>query len=161
MDYQDIKFKNQEIHQKQANHYEDIANDIFIQLTRLFILLNTFLLTFTSPIFVQIKEMSKVSKTLLFIGWIFLFVSIIAGIIQLIVEQNFYQKIAKYYYVVAELYSSADNTEEALKETGKKKTVETLNSFQYQSLKIPFAIQTFCFVVGLIFILIVFYNILF
>ena len=75
MNYQDIKFKNQAIHQKQSIHYEDIANDIFIQLARLFILLNTFLLIFTSPIFVRIKEMLEVSKALLFIGWIFLFIS--------------------------------------------------------------------------------------
>jgi len=159
--HQKIRFSNQQLHQKQATHYEDIANDIFIQLTRLFIFLNTFLLTFTSPIFIQMKEMSKTERTLLFIGWIFLLMSIIAGIIQLITEKNFYQKTAKYYYTIAGLYSLTDNTEEALEETENKKTIETLKNFQFQSSTISFTIQTFCFIVGLIFILIVFYNILF
>jgi len=159
--HQNIRFSNQELHRKQATHYEDIANDIFIQLTRLFISLNVFLLTFTSPIFIQIKEISDINRTLLFIGWIFLLISIIAGIVQLITENNFYQKIAKYYYTVAELYSSADDTEEGLEEAAKKKAIETLKNFQSQSSMIPFSIQTFCFIVWLIFILIVFYNILF
>ncbi len=161
MDYQDIKFKNHELHQKQSIHYENIANDIFIQLTRLFIFLNTFLLTFTSPIFIQIKEISELGRTLLFIGWIFLIISIIAGIIQLIVEKIFYEKIAKYYYILAGFYALADNTEKALEEVEKKKAIETIKNFQSQSPNTPFAIQVFCFIVGLIFILIVFYNILF
>jgi len=160
MDYQDIKFKNQELHQGQSIHYGDVANDIFIQLTRLFISLNTFLLTFTSPIFVQIKEVSEIGRTLLFISWVFLFTSIIAGIVQLVVEKNFYQKIAKYYYTIAGLYSLADDTEEALEEVEKKKEIETLKNFQLQSSIVSFVIQAFCFVVGLIFILIVFHNIL-
>lgn len=159
--YQDIKFKNQELHRKQAAHYEDFANNIFIQLTRLFISLNVFLLTFTSPIFIQIKEMSELEKILLFVGWIFLLISIVAGIIQLVVEKKFYEGLAKYYYTIAGLYSLADNTEKALEEVEKKKMEETLRSFQYQSSVIPFAIQVFCFMTGLIFILIVFYNILF
>lgn len=158
---QDLKFKNQELHQKQVIHYEDIANDIFIQMTRLFILLNTFLLTFTSPIFFQIEEMSEVVKALLFIGWIFLFISIIAGIIQLIVEKNFYQKIAKYYYTIAGFYALIDKPEIELEEVEKKKATETLKNFQSESTNIPFTIQVFCFIIGLIFILIVFYNILF
>jgi len=159
--YQDIKFQNQELHQKQASHYEDIANNIFIQLTRLFISLNVFLLTFTSPIFIQIKEMSELERILLFIGWIFLLISIVAGIIQLVVEKKFYEGLAKYYYTIAGLYSSADNTEKAFEEVEKKKAEETLRSFQYQSPTAPFAIQVFCFMVGLIFILVVFYSILF
>jgi len=159
--YQDIKFKNQELHQKQASHYEDIANNVFVQLTRLFISLNVFLLTFTSPIFIQIKEMSEFERILLFIGWIFLLISIIAGIIQLVIEKKFYEGLAKYYYTIAGLYSSADNTEKAFEEVEKKKAEEILRSFQYQSPTIPFAIQVFCFMTGLIFILIVFYNILF
>jgi hypothetical protein len=158
-DHQKSRFLNQELHQKQATHYEDVANDIFIQLTRLFIFLNTFLLTFTSPIFIQIKEM--LDRILLFIGWIFLFISITAGIIQLIVEKGFYQKIAKYYYTIAGLYALADNTEKALEEVEKKKALETIKDFQPESSIIPFTIQTSCFIVGLIFILIVFYNILF
>jgi len=161
MDYQDIKFKNQEIHQKQSIHYEDIANDIFIQLTRLFISLNIFLLTFTSPIFIQMKEMPEISKALLFIGWIFLLMSIIAGIIQLIIERKFYEKIAKYYYDIAGLYAKTDNTEEALEKTENKKLIETMKNFQFQSPTISFSIQVFCFIAGLILILIVFYNILF
>jgi len=159
--YQDIKFKNQELHQKQASHYEDIANNVFIQLTRLFISLNVFLLTFTSPIFIQIKEMSEFERILLFIGWIFLLISIVAGIIQLVVEKKFYEGLAKYYYTIAGLYSLADNTEKAFEEVEKKKAEETLRSFRYQSPTTPFAIQVFCFMVGLMFILIVFYNILF
>jgi len=159
--YQNVKFQNQELHQKQASHYEDFANDIFIQLTKLFISLNVFLLTFTSPIFIQIKEMAELERILLFIGWIFLLISIVAGIIQLIFEKKFYEELAKYYYTIAGLYSSADDTEEALKEVEKKKVEETLRSFQHQSSTIPFAIQVFCFMVGLVFILIVFYNILF
>lgn len=159
--YQDIKFKNQELHQKQASHYEDIANNVFIQLTRLFISLNIFLLTFTSPIFIQIKEMSELERILLFIGWIFLLISIVAGIIQLVIEKKFYEGLAKYYYTIAGLYSSADNTEKAFEEVEKKKAEETLRGFQYQSPTAPFAIQVFCFMVGLIFILVVFYSILF
>jgi hypothetical protein len=159
--YQEMRLSNQELHQKQAAHYEDTANDIFIQLTRLVIFLNTFLLTFTSPIFIQIKEMPVMGRILLFIGWIFLLISIIAGIIQLIVEEIFYQKLTKYYFTIAGLYSLADNTEEALEEAEKKKTIETIKNFKYQSSNIPFAIQIFCFIAGLIFILIVFYNILF
>jgi len=161
IDYHKIRFSNQDLHQKQATHYEDIANNTFIQLTRLLIFLNTFLLTFTSPIFIQIKEISATGRCLLFIGWIFLLISIIAGIIQLIVEQKFYLKIAKYYYIIAGLYSSADNTEEALEEAEKKKSEETQRSFPSQSSNIPFAIQIFCFIVGLFFALAVFYNILF
>jgi len=159
--YRNIRFQNQELHQKQATHYEDFANNIFIQLTRLFISLNVFLLTFTSPIFIRIKEIAEIEKILLFIGWVFLVISIIAGIIQLVIEKKFYEGLTKYYYTIAELYSSADNTEEALEEVGKKKTEETLKNFRYQSSTIPFTIQVFCFMVGLIFILIVFYNILF
>lgn len=159
--YQDIKFKNQELHQKQAAHYEDFANNIFIQLTRLFISLSVFLLTFTSPIFIQITELSELEKTLLFIGWIFLLISIVVGIIQLVIEKRFYEGLAKYYYTIAGLYSSVDNTEKALGEVERKKTEETLRSFRYQSSTIPFAIQVFCFMTGLIFILVVFYKILF
>jgi len=159
--YQDIKFKNQELHQKQASHYEDIANNVFIQLTRLFISLNVFLLTFTSPIFIQIKEMSEFERILLFIGWIFLLISIVAGIIQLVVEKKFYEGLAKYYYTIAGLYSSADNTEKAFEEVEKKKAVETTKNFRYESSNIPISIQIFSFIVGLVFILIVFYSILF
>jgi len=159
--YQEIRFSNQKLHQKQGTHYEDVANDIFIQLTKLLITLNTFLLTFTSPIFIQIKEMSEIEKILLFIGWIFLVFSIIAGIIQLIVEKFFYRKLAKYYYIITGFYASADDTEEALEDVGKKKNEEIIRSFNYQSSNIPIAIQIFCFLTGLIFILIVFYSILF
>lgn len=88
-------------------------------------------------------------------------ISIVAGIVQLFIEKKFYEGLAKYYYMIAELYSSADNTEKALEEVEKKKTEETLRSFQYQSPTIPFVVQVFCFLVGLIFILIVFYSILF
>lgn len=66
--YQNIKLKNQELHQKQATHYEDFANNIFIQLTQLFISLNVFLLTFTSPIFIQMKEISKSEKFFCLLG---------------------------------------------------------------------------------------------
>ena len=63
-EYQKIRLSNQELHQNQETHYGDIANDIFIQLTRLLISLNTFLLTFTSPIFFQVKEMSETEKNI-------------------------------------------------------------------------------------------------
>lgn len=140
MELHDLKLKNQEIHQNQASHYEDLANNIFLQLTKLFISLNIFIFTFTSPVFLQIKDSSNVEKTLLFIGWIFLLISIFAGITQLLCEKRFYDENAKYYKTIAALYSFAKDTKESLDKVEEQKTAETIKGFKYKSSVVPFAI---------------------
>lgn len=161
MDLLEIKFKNQENHQQRAFVHEDIANDIFIQLTKLFISLSIFLITFSSPIFLEMASVDNTTRFLLFTGWLFLIGSILAGILQIFVEENFNKKLANYYHTVTNIYATAEATEEDLGRADKEKGIETIRNFTNQSSMVPFSIEAFCFITGLLFIVKSFYNMLF
>lgn len=157
----EIRLQNQQSHQQRAIAHEDIANDIFIQLTKLFLTLSTFLITFVSPVFLTTTEINENTKVLLFVGWLFFIGSIVAGVIQIFIEKVFNERTSKYYHKITRLYASSGNSHEELEQVERQKEAETISDFASQSSNSAFVIEVFCFLIGLLFIIKVFYNLLF
>lgn len=158
---QGFRLQNQQSHQQRAIAHEDIANDIFIQLTKLFITLSTFLITFVSPTFLTTNDIHETTKILLFVGWLFLVGSIIAGVVQIFIEKVSNENWSRYYHKITRLYASSGNSLEELEQVERQKEATTISDFASQSSTSAFAVEVFCFLVGLLLIIKVFHDLLF
>lgn len=81
-----------EHHFTRTNLVTEEINKIESGLRNLLFTLAIFLFTFTSPIFIESKGLPEIVKLLLFLSWIFLFSSMIFGLIQIVIDIKFLSK---------------------------------------------------------------------
>ena len=113
----------------------------------------TILFTFTSPIFNNPKLLSGNEKILFLISWLFIFVSIIAGVIQIIFEIRFYTNSSKVYDKQARLFTTYSMSESDYRNVVKEKKNLSETFPKYN--RIPLILQTTFISLSFIFILVV------
>ncbi|MBU4209973.1 hypothetical protein KKC08_02800 [Patescibacteria group bacterium] len=96
-----------EHHFTRTNLVTEEINKIESGLRNLLFTLAIFLFTFTSPIFIESKGLPEIVKLLLFLSWIFLFSSMIFGLIQIVIDIKFLSKSGEIENKAEKLWSTA------------------------------------------------------
>lgn len=142
--------RNKDSAQRAALHWNKLANERLFDLHKQLLGLATLLLPLTASIvIVDSVKLLEVEKTLLLLGWAFLGISIIAGLIQLIIEAKYFNYLSNDSSCREEIWSSERSIEDMQKET------KALGRTNPSSTLIPLSIQTFSIFIGLSLIMIV------
>lgn len=128
----------------------ELANKTESDLRNLQFTLATFLFTFTTPIFTNIVFNNSNTKILVFLAWIFLLSSILAGFLHMFGTINFFLKQAKFHVKKVRIFSrigTFDEYQNAVNEAN------ALNSEDIPSSSaIPLVIQSLLLFTGFILI---------
>lgn len=146
---------NKNNYQKAALYWNQLANERLFEISKQLLAVGFIILPLTGSIILSNKTITSTSMTLLVIGWVFLFISIISGLFNLWDE-------AKYFNYLSsdssrrELISSDPNRSEAeideeIKNLG---TTKSASSFY------PLIIQALTLFLGAMLIMIVFYTVI-
>lgn len=90
-----LRVAAKERHFTRANLWNEEVNKTEVGLRSLLFSLAVFLFTFTSPIFLEIKDLSQDKKLLFFLAWVLLISSLIAGLIQIVLDIRYLFKGAE------------------------------------------------------------------
>lgn len=82
-------------HFTRANLWNEDVNKTETGLRSLLFSLAVFLFTFTSPIFIEVKSLSQDERLLFFLAWVLLISSLIAGLIQIVLDIRYLFKGAE------------------------------------------------------------------
>lgn len=159
--YGHTRIINRDKFEKFGKEAENFSNNIYIDLTKVLITLNTALLAFSSPVVKAGLLDNIVLKTLLVTTWVFLGLSVISGIIELIINHLYMSKISQFYLTLATTYNDAEATEKGIEEANRKMEIETQRSFQPQSSPVAFYFQIFFFITSLVLLIIIFSKVVF
>jgi len=156
VDYEKISHDRINEHETAAKAYENLANNIFIDLTKQLIILGSGLLALFSFFIANNKDILGLRlKLSLFIALLFIFLSIISGIIQLIVERAFYLYIVNFYSNLRLIFLNC-RTKKAYFEAIETQNIETGIKFKEDSNLIPFYLQITFFILTILIIMIIY-----
>lgn len=131
------------------------ANERLLEINRQLLGVATILLPLTGSIVLAPIKIGESEKTLLIVGWVSIFISIIVGFIQLTIETAFLKRWARYESKREEIFSDPNRSyEDMIKEA------QLLQSPSEASTHIPLAIQIFTLFGGLILVMAVAIGIL-
>lgn len=146
----DYKFRTKEGYSERARFWIDKANQQISEFNKQLLSLATFLLPLTASVVVADLELSGSQKTLLITGWAFLFLSIISGLIQYVIDANYFKNLSRdssrREEIWSDLYRSKNQLEQETKALGKVPS---------QSTHIPLSLQTFFIIAGIFLIMFV------
>lgn len=94
---EEIRQRNKDTHQKSARYWIGLANSQAFEINKQFLTFAALLLTLSTSIIalnnpnnLNYFKLSEIEKAFLLIVWFFLIISLISGIIQIIVDVNFF-----------------------------------------------------------------------
>lgn len=144
--------KETDAYEKESRRFERFSNTIYIDLTKQLITLNTVLITVSFVFVNKLGNNKFISSDFLTIIWVLIVISILAGIVQLLVEYNYYDKFAKSLYMLALRYNQCETKEEYLY-AKKLQDTESKDNFKESSSQIPFYIQIISFMIVILIVL--------
>ena len=137
-------------YQKAALYWNNLANQRVFELNRQLLALATIILPLTASIIaIDFIKPREFEKTLLLIGWVFLFLSIILAFVQIWIDANYFSYLSQDSSTREELWSHDRENEKI------KKDVDALGKVKGSSTFIPTIFQAFFVFTGLLFIMIV------
>lgn len=89
---EDLRQRNKDLRVSNQHFLTKLSNDRESSLRNLLATLSIFLFTFSSPLFTDLKILNNYDKQLLKYAWLFLFGSIILGLIQGFIDMDFFEK---------------------------------------------------------------------
>lgn len=144
IDYRQLANDRIDEHESSMRSYEAFSNNIFIELTKLLITIGSGMLTLSLFPISNYRLIDDRLKVVLLFSWLFIFLSIIFGVIQLAVEHRYYSKVSKFYADIRMLYISCKNRLDYEKAV-ELQDCEVAKNFKGNSTLIPFSIQIFLF----------------
>lgn len=141
--------------QKAALYWNNLANQQIFELNRQLLGLATVILPLTASIVViDTIQLREYEKTMLVFGWVFLFLSIISGLVQVWINAKYLNCVSNDSSNREFLWSQDKDNEEI------KKEVNRLGGIKPSSSHIPIAFQAFFASFGLLVIMLVAMSIL-
>jgi len=159
--WENIISLNRDKCEKQMREYENLSNAIFIDVTKILITLNTGLLVFTSPI-VGTKILDGKTNLIILISevWILLGASILAGLIQLLVDNRYYENVSKLYERLTIIFNNSETTKEGFHSALRKSEIESRRDFRSSSSLIAFVLQATFFLIALVLLICSFISVI-
>ncbi len=146
--------RNHQSHFARANLYVGLANQTEQGLSNTLFLVATIFLGITSPLVSNIQSLAEGLKAVMFISWVFTITSIVAGLVQILVNLNFFAKAFKLSNEQEGIWANMPDDKkeyDRMVELSDKKVEET----ELQSSLIPLGVQTCCMVVAILLAMVV------
>lgn len=146
--------RNHQSHFTRANLYVELANKTEQGLSNTLFLVATVFLGLTSPLVSDMQGLAEGLKVVLFISWVLTVTSIIAGLIQTVVNLNFFAKAFKLSNEQEGIWANMPEDEEEydkIAAISDKKVDET----ELQSTLMPLGVQATCMVLAILLAMIV------
>lgn len=150
MEGEDINRRNQEKFGSAALFWIGLANQQLFELNKQLIGLAIVVLPLTASIIAVDLTLREFQKTLILISWVFLFISIISGFIQLFVDVLYFKYLSNDSSKRQEIWRRTD-----IKTEEKERATDALGKVKESSTHVPLYLQAFSIVFALILIMIV------
>ncbi len=152
----DLKQRNKDAYQRGAFFWIDLANQRLGDFNRQLLSLAVILLPLTASVILSDLKLREFEKTLLILSWVSLGISVVAGLIQILIDTNYFKDLSrdssKREKIWSDLFRPIADLEKDTKALGEVKGSSTHD---------PLKLQALFLLIGLVFIMIIAGSILF
>lgn len=153
---EDIRQRNKDAAQRAALFWVEFANKRIFEINKQLLTLATILLPITASVVgVEFLTLREFEKTMLVMGWILIFISIVTGGIQILIDAKYFLYLSRDSSKREVLWSNSNRNVEDI-----EKDVKSLGSVPGSSTHCPLVIQALAIFSGLLLIMIVAANLL-
>lgn len=146
----DYKLRIKEGYSERALFWIDKANQQLSEFNKQLLVLATFLLPLTASVVVTSIKLSESQKIFLMIGWVYLFLSIVSGLIQYFIDANYFKNLSRDSSKREEIWSDLSRPKNQM-----EKETKDLGKVPEQSSFFPLTLQAFSLVAGIFLIIFV------
>lgn len=147
---ENIRQRNKDSAQNAALFWIRLANDRLSEINKHLLGLATILLPLTASIVISPIKFREYEKTLMIIGWVFLFISIIAGFMQIVIDAIYFKDLSRDSSKREVLWSDTNSDIRNI-----DKDIKALGNTPASSTHIPLILQSLAISLGLFLIMLV------
>ena len=145
-----IRQRNKDSVQKAALFWIELANDKLSEINKQLLSLSAILLPLTASVVISPITFREYEKTLMLLGWMFLFSSIIAGFIQIALDAVYFKDLSRDSSKREVLWSDSNRDIRDI-----EKDVKAIGDTPSSSSHLPLILQSLSISIGLLFIMVV------